>query len=234
MAGYITYWSKEHVRALEKAGDSGPLSVIYGGPHTKMPSIASLKPGDIIYPAAIRDGTLCAMARMEVETVEPALDYLMREVGRPAGAVVPRGMALERTGRGAENLLDGGELDFTHSVFALSDGTWLEKNGDLPGDLKKVYTRSHYHDKPHKCHQEPHTCCAELAASGTGSFIRPRPLPVECLPDLRFGQSKSKEKPLRLNKDGGPVTSSLSGFVRKMSGETWALFEGLFSEEDAV
>ena len=31
MTGYITFWSKEHVRSLEKAGDRGPLSVIYGG-----------------------------------------------------------------------------------------------------------------------------------------------------------------------------------------------------------
>ena len=84
MAGYITYWSREHIRRLERAGDGGPLSVVYGGPHTAMPSIASLKAGDVIYPVTIRDGTLCVMARMGVETVEPALDYLMREVGRPA------------------------------------------------------------------------------------------------------------------------------------------------------
>lgn len=232
MAGYITYWSKEHVRALERAGDQGPLTVIYGGPHTKMPSIAAVRPGDVIYPASIRDGALCAMARLEVERVEPAMEYLMREVGRPAGALVPQGMALERTGRGGENLLDGRELDFSHAVFALSDGTRLERAEDLPKNLIRVFTRACYQDRPHLRHQEPQTCCAELAASGRGSAIRPRPLPVDCLPDLRFGPSKSKEKPLLLNPEGLATPKSLSGFVRKMSPETWQRFEALFQGED--
>ncbi len=229
MAGYVTFWSKEHVRNLERAKDIGPLSVIYGGPHTKMPSIAAVKPGDVIYPVSIQSGTLCVMARLEVERVEPALDYLMREVGRPAGAVVPRGMALERTGRGAENLLDGRELDFTHSVFALSDGTRLERGEALPQDLIRVYTQAHYMDRPHRRHQEPQTCCAELAASGRGSAICARPLPAEVIPALRFGPSRSREKPLKLNKDGLPTPASLSGFVRKMSPETRALFEEGFA-----
>lgn len=229
MAGYVTFWSKEHVRALERAKDAGPLTVVYGGPHTKMPSIAAVRPGDVIYPVSIQNGTLCAMARLEVEKIEPALDYLMREVGRPAGAIVPKGMALERTGTGGENLLDGGALNFSRSVFALSDGTWLDKSEDLPGDLIKVYTRAHYIDRPHKRHQEPQTCCAELAASGRGSSIGPRPLPAEAVPALRFGPSKSREKPLKLNKDGVPTPASLSGFVRKMSLETQTLFEELFA-----
>lgn len=231
MSGYITFWSKEYVRILERAGDQGPLSVIYGGPHTKMPSIAAVRPGDVIYPASIQNGILCAMARLEVEQIEPALEYLMREVGRPAGAVVPKGMALERTGRGAENLLDGGELDFSRSVFALSDGTRLEQGEELPRDLIKIFTQAHYKDRSHLRHQEPQTCCAELAASGRGSAIRPRPLPAACLPELRFGPSKSKEKPLLLNPEGLAAPKSLSGFVRKMSPETWARFEELFAEE---
>lgn len=233
MAGYLTFWSKEHVRNLERAGDQGPLSVIYGGPHTKMPSLAAVKPGDILYPTSIQNGTLCAMARLEVERIEPAPEYLMREVGRPAGALVPKGMALERTGRGGENLLDGGVLDFTHSVFALSDGTRLKRREELPADLTKIFTQAHYIDKPHKRHQEPQTCCAELAASGRGSSIRPRPLPAACLPELRFGPSRSREKPLLLNTEGLAAPRSLSGFVRKMSQETWERFEALFAEEPA-
>lgn len=231
MAGYITYWSKEHVRALERAGDRGPLTVIYGGPHTKMPSIAAVRPGDVLYPASIRDGTLCAMARLEVERVEPALEYLMREVGRPAGALVPGGMALERTGRGGENLLDGRKLDFTHAVFALSDGTRVERAEDLPGNLIRVFTRACYGDRPHLRHQEPQTCCAELAASGRGSAIRPRPLRLECLPELRFGPSASREKPLLLTPEGLATPRSLSGFVRRMSPETRERFEALFTED---
>jgi len=236
MSGFITYWSKDHVRALQRAKDSGPLSVIYGGPHTKMPSIANVKAGDIIYPACIQDGTLCAMARLAVEKIEPALDYLMRELGRPAAALIPKGTALQITGRGAEKIFDKAsqELDFSRSIFQLSDGRWMKDDQSLPRDLKRVYTYKHYHDKPHKAHQEPQTCCAELAASGRGSSIRPRPLPTECLPELRFGPSRSREKPLKLNRDGALTPASLSGFVRKMSAETWALFENLFPEAGEI
>lgn len=87
-------------------------------------------------------------------------------------------------------------------------------------------------EKPHKFHQEPQTCCAKLAASGTqGSGIEARPLPLEVIPNLRFGPVKSKQKPLRLDKNGIPTIVSLSGAVRRMSVETQAIFESVFSDE---
>lgn len=232
MAGYITFWSKEHIRKLEKSHDTGPLSVIYGSHHTKMPSIAGVHAGDIIYPTALLQGTLCVMARLPVERVEPALDYLMREVGYPGSALIPDGMALERVLNCKPEALAFSAVKSTPaSFFQLSNGTRIESGQSLPKDLKTIYRYSQYRETPHKCHQEPQTCCAELAASGHGSAIMPRPLPVECLAGLRFGPSKSREKPLRLDKNGVPTAISLSGFVRRMSEDAQALFESLFSQE---
>lgn len=69
------------------------------------------------------------------------------------------------------------------------------------------------------------------AVSTHGSEIKARPLPKDCLKDLRFGSTKSTQKPLRLNKDGIPTAVSLSGFVRKMSEDTQAIFEKIFDGE---
>lgn len=232
MAGYITFWSKEHIRKLEKARDTGPLSVIYGSHHTKMPSIAAVHMGDMVYPTALLQGTLCVMARLPVERIEPALDYLMREMGYPGGALIPEGTALERVlSCKPEAFAFSAVKNAPDAFFQLSDGTRIESGQPLPKDLKTVYRRSQYQEKPHQCHQEPQTCCAALAASGRGSAIRPRPLPVECLAELRFGPSKGREKPLRLDKNGVPTPVSLSGFVRRMSTDTQARFEALFAQE---
>lgn len=225
MAGYITYWSKEHVGDLKRAGDAGPLSVIYGGPHTAMPSIVSLKVGDVVYPVTIQNGTLCVMARMRVEKVEPALDYLLRETGQQYSALIPEDTAIEEACR-QRNSGDPA------SCFWLAGAKRVNSRKDLPAHITRVVTLEEQQEKPHKFHQVPHMCCAERAASGTGNEIRPRPLPVECLPDLRFGPTKALQKALRLNKKGGPMTASLSGFIRKMSAETQERFESLFAEEE--
>ena len=42
MSGYMTFWSKEHIRDMKKAGDIGPLTVIYGGRHSKEPSLKKM------------------------------------------------------------------------------------------------------------------------------------------------------------------------------------------------
>ena len=59
MSGFMVYWSKDYVKELKAAGDSGPIKVIYGGPHSTMPSIESVEVGDIIYPVTIANNTLC-------------------------------------------------------------------------------------------------------------------------------------------------------------------------------
>lgn len=94
MAGFITYWPKEYVKHLAKQGDRGPFKVVYGGPHLKMPYISSVKVGDAVFPVSIQNKTLAVMARLKVEKVEPAFDYLMRETGRRRSALVPEGIAV--------------------------------------------------------------------------------------------------------------------------------------------
>ena len=81
---------------------------------------------------------------------------------------------------------------------------------------------------PHLLHQRPFNCCSKTAVSGAhGSAIEPRRIPKELLPDLRFGYPKSKEKALRFNAKGD-VLSMCVATTRRMSDETWGVFESLF------
>ena len=48
MAYYTVYWPKDWVDEIKKAGDNGPIKVIFGSIHTRMPSVASIKVGDIV------------------------------------------------------------------------------------------------------------------------------------------------------------------------------------------
>ena len=189
MAGYITYWPKEQIKTLQKEKDNGPITVVFGSIHTKMPSIKTVKVGDVIYPVTVDGGTLCVVARLPVEEIEPAYQYTIRELGNRYGALTPEGM-----------------------------------------------DRNEYYDtpmKPHKCHQRPFNCCSETAATGTqGATIKLRPIPKEKLPELLFGPTKSKQKPMMLDKEGSPKTISLSGNTRKMSEETQKVFDALFESEE--
>ncbi|GEM_PF-877133 len=215
MAGYITYWPKEQVKKLEKARDTGPIQVVFGSIHTKMPSIDSVKSGDIIYPVTLDNGVLTVLARLPVEQVEPALDYLLRETGERFGALVPEGIAVEeKPYRNLETIM-----------YSTAEGL-VKKKEDLPQGVHIIPL-----PKPilHLCHQEPFNCCAMTAASGThGSAIGPRPIPKEVISTLLFGPVKSKQKPLRVNARGELTTVSIAGFTRKMSEETQAVFEALF------
>ncbi len=92
MAGYMVYWPKDQVKKLQKEGDTGPISVVFGSIHSRMPTINSVQVGDIIFPVTLMDGVFCALARLPVEKIEPAYDYLVREVGNQCGALVPDGI----------------------------------------------------------------------------------------------------------------------------------------------
>ena len=48
MAYYTVFWPKDWVDEIKKAGDNGPIKVIFGSIHTRMPSVASIKVGDIV------------------------------------------------------------------------------------------------------------------------------------------------------------------------------------------
>ena len=53
---FVVLWTLERCRWLQRVGDKGPLEVIFGGPHTSMPSIAALRAGDRI--KGVIDGQL--------------------------------------------------------------------------------------------------------------------------------------------------------------------------------
>ncbi len=224
MAGYITYWPKEQIRALEKAGDHGPIKVVLGSIHTKMPSIKSVRVGDIIYPVTLSSGTLCAVARLPVEKVESAFDYLIRETGLRHAALVPEGVACW------ERPEWGGPWDMERFRFNLhtEDGVQLiDKEEDLPRGVKIVRTLAE--PIPCSCHQLPFNCCSQTAASGAhGSTIELRPIDASLIPTLLFGPSPAKQKPLKRNSKGELTSLSLAGFARKMSPGTQAVFEALF------
>lgn len=216
MSGYITFWSKEYVKELEKHHDDGKIRVVYGSPHQRMPYISALKTGDIIYPVAIRDKTLCVMARMPVEKIEPAFNYLMRETGHYHSSLIPEGILIKSQGIYGE-----------FNMF--SDGCGYTGKIELPDNIHTVIDETSMIPKPHQFHQEPITCCANLSASSeNGSLIFPRPIPLETVKTLKFGKTKSTQKPLRFDKNGNLTSVSLSGFVRKMSEETFEIFEKLF------
>ncbi len=116
MSGYITFWSQDYVKELRKAGDSGQFKVVYGSHHTRMPYISSLKIGDIVYPTAILNGTLCIMARLPVEKLEPAFDYLIRETGQVFGSLTPEGVLLRSTLRGKDYYYTSGDCGFADKI----------------------------------------------------------------------------------------------------------------------
>lgn len=218
MSGYITFWPKDYIKQLEKSGDTGPFCVVYGSQHTKMPSISSLNIGDIIYPVTIKNKTLCVMARLLIEKIEPAFDYIMRETGQRHSALIPKGI-----------LMKSSKAPFGE-FYIFENGCGYKDKITLPDNIHTVIDEDALTSIPHKFHQEPITCCAQSAASGTnGSEIFPRMIPSEIVPTLRFGKTKSSQKPLRLDKAGNPASISLSGFIRKMSDDTFDYFEKLFN-----
>ena len=95
--------------------------------------------------------------------------------------------------------------------------------------LKQIYHSDMLNEIPHLPHQEPQTCCAKLAASGNGSEIYPRLIPIETVKTMLFGKNKASQKTLRFDKNDRIMTTSVSAFVRKMSDETFEIFESLFS-----
>lgn len=214
MSGFMVYWSKDYLKELKAAGDSGPIKVIYGGPHSTMPSIESVEVGDIVYPVTIANGTLCVLARLPIEKKEIAFHYVLRETGKIHQAIKPDNYAEEVKNQKGESFFSCGGHAY-NSVNALPENT-------------KVVFLSDMKELPHKFHQKPKTCCAELAAWGEhGSTIELRKLPLDILPTLRFGKTTKQEKPLILNSKGLPTTMSLSN-VRRMSEETQKIFESLF------
>lgn len=76
MNAYFILWPNDWCKRLLKAGDQGPLQVMYGGPHTSVPSLGKVQPGDLIYPVAVKNGELFILGQLQVEHISAAEDYL--------------------------------------------------------------------------------------------------------------------------------------------------------------
>ena len=178
MSGYITFWSKEYVKQIKKNCDNGNFCVVYGSQHTRMPGISAVKVGDIVYPVSIKDGTLCIMARLPIDKIEPAYDYLIRETGLPHSALIPEGILIQKQGPYGQ-----------FNVFR--NGSGYTGEIELPENIHTIIQEEVLSVKPHKFHQEPITCCADIAASGTkGSPIQERIVPIEDVKTFLFGKTK--------------------------------------------
>lgn len=207
MAYYMVYWPQDRVQELKQAGDMGPIKVVFGSIHSRMPTIVSVKVGDIVFPVTLTKKKLYVMARLPVTHRERAFDYCMRELGREYGALTPEGIVVKMT-----------------DTFYWARGKSFSCAQDIPAGMALMIES----DKPHTKHQEPFNCCSEWAVWGEdGSSIEPRPIPDEVIHLLRFGYPKNKERPLRLDKNGNILSMSLAA-TRRMSDETAKIFEALF------
>ena len=95
MAGYMVCWPQDRWKQVKKAGDTGPIKVIYGSIHARMPTIASIKVGDVVFVVTYMQKHLYAVARLPVTHREAAFDYTMRELGTYHSALPPKGVVME-------------------------------------------------------------------------------------------------------------------------------------------
>ena len=204
MAYYTVYWPHDWLDELRKSDDNGPIKVVFGSIHSRMPSIASIKVGDVVFPVSLLDRHLYIMARLEVTHKERAFDYCIRELGAPHRSLIPEGVVVKAS-----------------DTFFCAKDTSYKSLRSVPENLTMIIPD----DKPHCKHQEPFNCCAEWAVWGDeGSVIKPRIIPDEIVPLLRFGYPKSKEQPLRINAKGVVLAQSIAA-PRRLSEESAMVFE---------
>ena len=215
MAGYMVCWPQDRWKEIARAGDTGPVRVVYGSIHARMPSIASIQVGDVVFPVTQMNKHLYVLARLPVTHRERAFDYCMRELGTRHSALIPEGIVEETVDCGGSLYYWGWDCKRYNAREAVPEGF-------------TVISLSEQVEKPHLEHQNPFNCCSKWAVWGEeGSSIAPRQLPDEVLPRLRFGPSPSKEQPLKFTPKGSVLSSSLAS-TRRMSQETWEIFEELF------
>lgn len=208
MVYYMVFWPQDRMQQIMKAKDEGPIKVVYGSIHARMPTIASIQAGDIVFVVSLLKKKLYAMARLPVTHREPAFEYLIRETGSYRESLIPRDKVIE----------------FRENFYWTGDSQSFRSAGAIPAKYQFVSQE----EKPHLLHQEPFNCCSQWAVWGEeGSTIAPRPVPEELIPELRFGYPKSREKALRLDKNGNILPMSLTA-TRRMSEETARIFESLF------
>ncbi len=94
MAYYTVYWPQDWLDELNKADDNGPIKVVFGIIHSRMPSIASIKEGDVVFPVSLLDRHLYIMTRLEVTHKERAFDYCVRELGDYYRSLILKALSL--------------------------------------------------------------------------------------------------------------------------------------------
>ena len=76
---YTMFWTHDRCDALRRLGALGkPLEVLFGGPHISEPSFmrAGVRPGDAVYPIAVRAGVLSVLARVRVRRILSLENYI--------------------------------------------------------------------------------------------------------------------------------------------------------------
>jgi hypothetical protein len=76
---FTTYWSRSMLEALRRLGQEGaPLRVLFGGPHTSLPSFrrAGVRPGDLVYPVRAYQGALYLLGCLRVATTMSLETYI--------------------------------------------------------------------------------------------------------------------------------------------------------------
>ena len=48
MAGYMVCWPQDRWKEIARAGDTGPVRVVYGSIHARLPSISSILQGGVV------------------------------------------------------------------------------------------------------------------------------------------------------------------------------------------
>jgi hypothetical protein len=133
MNSYFILWPNDWCKSLAQANDYGPLQVIYGGPHTSVPSLGKIKSGDVIYPVSVKSGQLFILGKMQVEHITEAKAYL-------------QGQSIAKIGNdlwdeSAPKLIKG-QPELGHRIprscvdtAATSSGTHLKFNFQIPAGI---------------------------------------------------------------------------------------------------
>ena len=224
MAAYVIFWEREYAEELKEHNDRGPIKVIYGSKFVVMPDLSRVNIGDIIYAVTLSGNKLCVMARLPVEKIENAFEYMYREFNCVDRTDIPEGTAVvSRKELGTFAVFSGG------MGYLSSKGAHISCIAAIPENVTRIIDKDKLSYIPHLFHQEPVTCGAETALSGEhGSEIFPREISEEALPLLKFGWPPRKQRPISF-KNGLPDIRSFKGYARRMDDFTFKYFEGLFS-----
>lgn len=80
---FVTLWTLERCGWLQRVPDYGPLEVIFGGPHSSLPSLHKVLVGDTIYPLCVMNGELYIIARMTVRALTTPEEFVRNRLAIP-------------------------------------------------------------------------------------------------------------------------------------------------------